>query len=246
MSGAQAPTPGSVLVTTSWDDGHVLDHCAAALLDTYSLNGTFYIAPRNAEVNRRERLRAHDLQALAADFEIGGHTLSHVDLTKTPDSESRREIKEGKAELEQVVGSPVRSFCYPYGAYEKRHEAMARSAGFSYARTIRRYSTSTVTVPMEANTTLHACRHLCDLPAMLRLANGSVRKANEFFWNWDVLAMALFDKVLSTGGVYHLWGHSWEIGQNKDWDRLERVLAYIGGRPGVRYVNNHYTVTGAN
>jgi peptidoglycan-N-acetylglucosamine deacetylase len=255
-SGAQAQTPveleadatragrqvDSVLVTTSWDDGHVLDHCMAGLLDTYGLKGTFYVAPCNVELLRRVRLPNRDLRALAADFEIGGHTLSHVNLTKTPDLEAAREIEEGKDKLEQTIGSTIRSFCYPYGAYEKRHESMVQSAGFSYARTIRRYATGAVTCPMEARTTLHACRHLCDWPAMLRLANGSVREANEFFWNWDVLAMALFDKVLSAGGVYHLWGHSWEIERNRDWDRLERVLGYIGGRRGVQYVTNSDTV----
>ena len=232
-----------VLVTTSWDDGHILDHCTAGLLDTYGVQGTFYIAPFNVEFQRRVRLRNRDLQALAADFEIGGHTLSHANLTRTSDAEAMREIAEGKDCLEQAIGSTVRSFCYPYGRYEKRHGSMARSAGFRYARTIRRYSTTAVSRPMEANTTIHACQHLSDMPAMLRLANGSIRKAIDFYRNWDVLAMALFDKVLSAGGVYHLWGHSWEIERNKDWDRLERVLEYVGGRSDVQYVNNGDTVT---
>jgi peptidoglycan/xylan/chitin deacetylase (PgdA/CDA1 family) len=232
-----------VIITMSWDDGHVLDQRMADLLHTYGLKGTFYVAPRNEELPKWVRLRDRELCNLAAEFEIGGHTLSHVNLTKTPDREAAREINEGKDALEQVIGSSIRSFCYPYGAYDKRHPSMARSAGFSYARTIRRYITSAVLRPMEANTTVHACRHLCDLPAMLRLANGSAVRANRFYRNWDVLAMALFDEVLSAGGVYHLWGHSWEIERNRDWDRLERVLEYIGRRPRAQYVSNCDTVT---
>jgi hypothetical protein len=57
-------------------------------------------------------------------------------------------------------------------------------------------------------------------------------------WNWDDLAIALFDQTLTTGGVFHLWGHGWEIDVRRDWKRLERVLDHIGGRPGVSYLPN--------
>ena len=50
--------------------------------------------------------------------------------------------------------------------------------------------------------------------------------------------MRLFDRVLNMGGVFHLWGHSWEISQHNQWAALERVLAYVAHRPGVRYLTN--------
>ena len=50
--------------------------------------------------------------------------------------------------------------------------------------------------------------------------------------------MAHFDRCLDRGGVFHLWGHSWEIDARDDWRRLDRVLAYISGHPGVRYIRN--------
>jgi len=48
----------------------------------------------------------------------------------------------------------------------------------------------------------------------------------------------MFDRVMATGGVYHLWGHSWEIEERGEWERLERVLSYIGRHEGVSYVSN--------
>jgi hypothetical protein len=30
--------------------------------------------------------------------------------------------------------------------------------------------------------------------------------------------------VLDEGGVFHLWGHSWEVGEADQWTRLEEVL----------------------
>ena len=59
-----------------------------------------------------------------------------------------------------------------------------------------------------------------------------------YYRHWDVLAMAMFDRVMVRGGVFHLWGHSWEIENHKDWQRLEAVLKYISRRPGVVYATN--------
>jgi len=37
----------------------------------------------------------------------------------------------------------------------------------------------------------------------------------------------LLERTLSRGGVFHLWGHSWEIEQERQWDRLEELLAVM-------------------
>ena len=34
-------------------------------------------------------------------------------------------------------------------------------------------------------------------------------------------------RTLRHGGVFQLWGHSWEIEQERQWDRLEKLLATI-------------------
>ena len=228
---------GRTYVTTSWDDGHVLDHKLAGLLEDYGVPGTFYVAPNNVELPRQERLRKRDLRALATDFEIGGHTLNHLRLNTLPDDVAAKEVIEGKDALEQVLGERLRSFCYPGGEYSDQHPEMVRDAGFDIARTVRRGVTG-LTPRYEMDTTVNAYRHLVDGPEALRLAGGAVKKARRLFWNWDELAMTLFDRTLCTGGIYHLWGHSWEVDKNGDWDRLERVLSYIGGRPDVEYVDN--------
>jgi hypothetical protein len=55
---------------------------------------------------------------------------------------------------------------------------------------------------------------------------------------WDALARAMFDQVVKDGGVYHIWGHSWEIDEHDDWERLENVFRYISANPEVSYVTN--------
>lgn len=226
-----------VFVTTSWDDGHVLDHKVADLLETYGLAGTFYVASHNVEVRPRDRLGNRGTLLLAGRFEIGAHTRLHLRLPTLSLAVARHEVADGKTDLEDVVGRAVRSFCYPGGAYLPEHVTLVRDAGFTVARTVRRYST-VASPPLEMPTTIHAYRHYLDGPTLLRTFAYQLRPAHRAFWNWDVVAVHLFDQVLAAGGVFHLWGHSWEVDAHNDWDRLERVFAHISRRPGVSYVTN--------
>jgi peptidoglycan-N-acetylglucosamine deacetylase len=226
-----------VFVTTSWDDGHVLDHQLAGMLESHGLPATFYIAPLNVEIPARERIGDRGTRSLAERFEIGGHTLRHVRLTGMPPAVAQQEILDGKDYLEELLGKQLSSFCYVGGLYGPEHVGMVRQAGFRVARTVIRHDTA-LSPAMELATTTHAGRHLRDGRTLLRSAMFDPAKAGRMFLNWDELAMQEFDEVLVTGGIYHLWGRSWEIALNRDWDRLDRVLAHISGRPGVSYVTN--------
>ncbi len=228
---------GAVLVTTSWDDGHVLDHKLASLLDAYHLPGTFYVATQNVELSPRDRLDPHGTQSLAERFEIGAHTRLHLRLPTLSLAAAQEEIVSGKAELEDTIGREVRSFCYPGGSYLPQHVTLVRDVGFSVGRTVKRYS-SVASPPLEMPTTADAYRHLRDGTALLRTYGHRLRLAHRAFWNWDMIACELFDQILVTGGVFHFWGHSWQVDASRGWDRLERVFAHISQRSGIFYVSN--------
>jgi peptidoglycan/xylan/chitin deacetylase (PgdA/CDA1 family) len=53
----------------------------------------------------------------ASGWEIGSHGLSHVDLTMRPDRQED-EIVESRRKLQALLGIPVLSFAYPFGAYD--------------------------------------------------------------------------------------------------------------------------------
>jgi peptidoglycan/xylan/chitin deacetylase (PgdA/CDA1 family) len=56
----------------------------------------------------------------ARGIEFGAHSLSHPDLTRLTDADAEAEIGGSKAALEDILSSPVTSFAYPYGAYDRR------------------------------------------------------------------------------------------------------------------------------
>jgi peptidoglycan/xylan/chitin deacetylase (PgdA/CDA1 family) len=228
----------TLIVTTSWDDGHISDMQLADLLDAYSIRGTFYVAPKSIEIDRASRLTNKQLRELAGRFEIGGHTLTHRRLPKLPIHAAEDEIRSGKLYLEDVIERQLYSFCYPRGEYGSEHVGLVRDAGFVTARTVRRWECQRAVDLLQMGTTVHAYRHYTDVGRIGKGCLSGPAGAAKKFWNWDDLAIDLFDRVAMTGGIFHLWGHSWEVESNNDWHRLERVLDHIALRDRALYATN--------
>ena len=49
-------------------------------------------------------------------FTIGNHTVSHTHLRNLPPASARHEIEDGKRLLEQMTGTRIRAFSFPYGS----------------------------------------------------------------------------------------------------------------------------------
>jgi hypothetical protein len=231
MAGKVVVKPESY-ITTSWDDGHPLDLRVAELLAKHGLDGTFYV-PRTAE---RETMTVDQLRQLSAAFEIGAHTLHHHVLTIGTEEQAWREIAWSKSWLEGVIGSPCVMFCPPKGKYASRHLKMIKEAGYIGARSVEllsldfpRREAGIFLLP----TTIQAYPHG---PSGL-VRNGIKRMAAQNLWrlivhgrstDWPTLALSLLRHSERSGGVFHLWGHSWELQEADQWRRLGEALQFIG------------------
>lgn len=220
-------------ITTSWDDGHPMDLRVAALLSKYGLAGTFYV-PAATE---RETMSAAQLRELVPAFEIGAHTLHHVDLTRVADETAWHEIVDSKSWVENNTGISCVCFCPPIGGHRTRHVHMIRRAGYLGLRSAEflsldfpRPQAGLLLMP----TTVQAFPH--GFPAFAR--NAIKRKALMNLWRyivhgcpaeWPRLAESLLCQAITRGGVFHLWGHSWELQDFGQWQRLEGVLSFMGG-----------------
>jgi peptidoglycan/xylan/chitin deacetylase (PgdA/CDA1 family) len=83
-------------------------------------------------------LSADELVCLAKGglVEIGAHTVTHPVLSTLSIPNQQSEIQKSKADLETILGRPVRSLAYPHGSqsdYTKATMAIAQEAGFDYA-----------------------------------------------------------------------------------------------------------------
>ena len=70
--------------------------------------------------------------------EVGSHTLNHPFLPKMSPELAANEIRNSRDVLEQVIGAPVESFCYPYGGESPALRDIVREAGYSNATTTER------------------------------------------------------------------------------------------------------------
>lgn len=88
-------------------------------------------------VRERLPLDAHDLAELAKHplIEVGCHTRGHARLTNLTVAAQRREIRQGRDDLEALLGVPVTTFSYPYGACDRAARAIVREAAFQLACT---------------------------------------------------------------------------------------------------------------
>jgi hypothetical protein len=218
----------ATFITTSWDDGHPLDLRVAELLSKYGLHGTFYI-PMSAE---NETMPVALIRELSLGFEIGAHTLHHTILTKATEQKAWQEIAGSKSWLEGNTGLPCPMFCPPKGKYTNRHLEMVRTAGYLGVRNVEllsldfpRNSAGIMLLP----TTVQAYPH-----GSLALAKSAIKRmalqnllrlvSHRRSASWPALVRSLLHESIRYGGVFHLWGHSWELQANGQWQRLDEAF----------------------
>lgn len=233
-----------VIVTTSWDDGYPKDLKVADLLLSKGLWGTFYVPIQGP--NGRKVLDATAIADLARQgFEIGAHGFSHRTLPGLSPADLREDVWDCVRILEDIIGNHVRMFCYPKGQYNRAVIRVLRQAGLSGGRTTRMLHTNAEFSPFEMPVTLQVYPH----SPMTYFRNLVAGHNGQGLWshlpracaseNWVDLGKRLFDVVMRKGGIWHLYGHSWEIEEMGLWQGLEQLLDYVSGHPGVRYVCNH-------
>ncbi len=219
------------IVTFSFDDGDRRDLDVAALLNKYGLRATFYVPIANVE--GRQTLSPVQIKQLSdMGFEIGAHTYHHHYLDRIPASEVYEEIRSGKVRLEEILGLEVTCFCYPGGRVPSAALEAVRRLGFEYARTVRECRFD-VRDPLLAPTTnpigKHCRSHYLKEALLSRDASYMLFFFRHQLWdrNWYDYSLANLDYAMSAGGIWHLWGHSFEIDEQNEWERLEKVFAKV-------------------
>lgn len=124
----------ATVVTLTFDDGTADEMAALPILAQHNMHGTFFII--SGAVDQPGYLTRSDLSEIAAGGnEIGGHSVSHPDLTSVSTDEARRQICDSRVTLSNW-GFTVKSFAYPYAAYNSSTESIVSDCGYNSARTL--------------------------------------------------------------------------------------------------------------
>ena len=231
------------IVTTSWDDGDVRDLRIAEMLHTRGMSGTFYcpIEPFNGNPSLTA---AHKRAMIAEGFEIGGHGIAHEIMSQIPVETANYVVTTCKALLEDSLGERVRMFCYPRGRFTAPVVEALKRAGYEGARTVRLLATEDHYDPYDLPTSIQVYPHTRGEYLRNTLKSRYPGRVFDYLTrlgmseDWVGIGKQLFDRVLEQGGVWHLWGHSWEIDELGQWDAMAEMLDYVSGREGVLYLNN--------
>jgi peptidoglycan/xylan/chitin deacetylase (PgdA/CDA1 family) len=138
----EKPLPGRPIILT-FDDGYADNYTVALpLLQKHGFAAVIFAVTDihrrtnfwDAEEKPAPLLTPAQLQELhRSGNEIGSHTVTHPRLTTVDAAVARNEVASSKKQLEDMLGTEVLSFAYPYGALSSSVKEMVAEAGYRYA-----------------------------------------------------------------------------------------------------------------
>ncbi len=113
------------LVSFTFDDGLLTFYTRVyPSMKTYGINGTVYVIANLTDSREkfegRELMTFENLREMQANgWEIGSHSLNHINVVKTSDAQLEEELSISKKILEKN-GLHIRGIAFPYGFFDDR------------------------------------------------------------------------------------------------------------------------------
>jgi peptidoglycan/xylan/chitin deacetylase (PgdA/CDA1 family) len=125
-------------VGITFDDGYEDTLDAIELLCERGLRASVYVT--TGQIGTEQMIGYEQLQRLAGRpdaVELGAHTVTHPRLDELSPAEVEREVADSKRRLEELLGRPVSTFAYPYGAHDRHVRQAVIAAGFDSAAAVK-------------------------------------------------------------------------------------------------------------
>lgn len=211
-------------VTFSFDDGVRQDLRLMEMFRKYGIKATFNL---NSGLSGKEhdweyrgihvsRLSPEEIRENYGGFEIAVHTVHHPDLTVLSAEGVIQEVFQDRQALEALAGYPVRGMAYPYGTCSEDLTGLLRSLGICYSRTVK--STHAYGFPED---------YLAWHPTCHYMEQDAPKLADQFL-TMDSDRLSLF----------YLWGHSYELDGNDNWELMEEFCRKFGTAKDVWRASN--------
>ena len=226
----QFPGGKSKAFTISYDDGVKSDLRLLELMRKYGIRGTFNVnSDRFHRADELNPTRKHPIfnEKELLDFyrenrdliEIAAHGATHGYYPNMAQDVATWESLSDRKNIENLLGVQCRGFAYPYGQTDDKTVESLRVCGFRYARTVAR----THDFKLPADPYRWACTAKHTDPTLMEDARRFVEATKKY------------GKVPY---LFSVWGHSYEFVDYDNWDVMEELFAFIGGREDVWYCTN--------
>lgn len=124
------------MITFSFDDAWKSQYSnALPILQNAGIKGTYYILTEPVIGGWIEYMTPTQVKDISIKGqEIGGHTITHTDLTTLINTEIDKEIIDSKTYLQNLTGKTVNTLAYPYGSFNTTVKNRTTKAGYTNAR----------------------------------------------------------------------------------------------------------------
>lgn len=196
-------------IVLSFDDGEIQDRRLIERLRAHGLKASFgltcgYLGRSGPLFSGRvyAKTTAAELADTYAGFELCSHGFLHQDFTRLSAEELTAEIEGDRAAIRQHAGRTVRGAIYPGGEHDETVVRRLKDMGILYARTAE--SSCSFAPPDDFLRWAPTC-HMYDsrVPALCETFEAA------------------------SGGILHIYGHSYELDSGPGWAYLETLLSRL-------------------
>ncbi len=202
--------------TLSYDDGKESDRRFIEIINRFGVRATFHL--NSGYLTFEGRIHQEEIPSLYKGHEISMHSVNHPTLTQLPLSCAMQEVWEDRKNLEVISGTIIRGMSYPNGPFNDAIVSILKCAGVSYCRTVK--STYGYTWPDDFRVWHPTCHHQED----------SVARVRSFMTGKHL------------GGLFYIWGHSYEFDNHNNWSLLEDICEAITTDAGDEWYQKADTV----
>jgi len=218
-------------LTFSFDDGVEDDVRLIEIMNRYGLKGTFNLNSgvlsdmgswRFNDVKDVHRINITEHPHLYDGHEVACHTVTHGCLTQHRYESVYNEFYLDKLYLGALFGYEIKGSALPYGAFNDDVVKVLYELDIRYSRTTR--NTNGFGFPKELPLLDPTCHFMGDT-------------VNE-----------LADRFLADEGdgdmLFNIWGHSYELVTDEEWEQFEKLCEKLSGRSDVYYCTNIEAIEG--
>ena len=121
------------VVSLTFDDGDATQYQTRTMLSSRGFHATYFLNSGNIGTDSSYMTWAQVQNLYSDGNEIGGHTITHPDLTTLSATEAAREVCYDR-NIILSHGYPVTDFAYPFGTSTPAIESMVHNCGYNSAR----------------------------------------------------------------------------------------------------------------
>jgi len=218
-------------LTFSYDDGCRDDIRMADTLTKYGLKGTFNLNGNfhNTELSKEE-VEEH---ILSKGHEIAVHGEFHRANGDLRPIEGITEVLNCRLDLEEKYGRIIRGMAYPdsgitrfsNGANYDKIKQYLTDLGIAYSRTLGGDNNS-FELPTDWHRWMPTIHH----------NNPKIMEYLEQFINIDLSCRTYYSARYPR--LFYIWGHSFEFGNNNNWEILEEICKKVSSREDIWFATN--------